>query len=208
MCCKRTVSRVLLVDTNRGETAAAKLAELPTYHGNILGEETLEEIDLGGLGRLLALTPNDEVNVLAVQRFAPLFGRASVYQLPPREGAKGRVAMAKHLAGRWLFQQRSDEREARPANRGRAPSVKATKLTEEFDYAAFRAMHGPEALPLFTITDSGRLTIRTADETAEPKSRPDADQPGGRAGAAAEAGAGGVEHIQRRCVGLGGRSSR
>ncbi|MCK4341644.1 MAG: sodium:proton antiporter [Phycisphaerae bacterium] len=160
--------RVLLVDTNRGETAAAKMAALPTFHGSIVGEETLEELDLGGLGRLLALTPNDEVNVLAVQRFAPIFGRASVYQLPPRAGAAGRVAMDKHLAGRWLFgTAATSEHLRRQLDAGAV--IKATRLTESFDYRSFGMMYGPDAVPLFTITEAGGLNIRTAEESSEPK---------------------------------------
>jgi hypothetical protein len=39
----------------------------------------LEDLELGGIGRLLALTSNDEVNSLAVLYCADLFGRAQVF---------------------------------------------------------------------------------------------------------------------------------
>lgn len=159
--------RVLLVDTNRGEVHAAKMAELPAYHGSILGEDALDNLDLGGLGRLLALTPNDEVNVLAVQRFVPIFGRAAVYQLPPREGLKGRVAMDKHLHGRHLFRPDATSRHLWDQLTTGAV-IKATRLTEEFDFAAFQQMYGSTALPLFVITESGRLQVRTAADTSTP----------------------------------------
>lgn len=160
--------RVLLVDTNRGETHAAKMADLPAYHGNVLSDEALEEFDLGGLGRLLALTPNDEVNVLAVRRFAPLFGRASVYQLPPPEGGAGRIAMDKRLHGRWLFHPTATaEHLLRQLDAGAV--IKATKLSAEFDYAAFHRMYSPTAILLLVITENGKLNIRTAEETTEPK---------------------------------------
>ncbi len=160
--------RVTLVDTNRGETAAARMAGLNTHHGNVLAEDVLEEIDLGGIGRLLAMTPNDEVNVLAVQRFMPLFGRANVFQLPPRESGESRTGMDRHLHGRLLF--------GKEAHSGRLHElldaghvVKSTHLTEEFDYTAFRRLYGPDAIPLFVIAETGRLHVRTADQTSEPK---------------------------------------
>jgi NhaP-type Na+/H+ or K+/H+ antiporter len=160
--------RVMLIDTNRGEIAAARMAEVPAYHGNVLGEGVLDEIDLGGIGRLLAMTPNDEVNVLAVQRFVPLFGRASCYQLRPRESEGSRVGMDKHLHGRWLFSGEATA-SALATMLANGAVLKATKLTEDFDYVAFRMMYGPKALPLFTITETGRLQIRTADQATQPK---------------------------------------
>lgn len=165
---KQQKLRVLVVDTNRDEIATARMDEVPAYHGSILGEETLERLDLGGLGRLLALTPNDEVNILASQRFAPLFGRAAVYQLPPRGSGKARTAVEKHLPGRWLFSKDAGwDGLCRRLDAGAV--VKATKLSTEFGYDAFQRKYGPDMLPLVVINEAGRLTVRTADQTADPK---------------------------------------
>ncbi len=53
---------VLLVDTNYANVAAAKMAGLPAECVSILSEHLREELDLAGIGRLLAMTANDEVN--------------------------------------------------------------------------------------------------------------------------------------------------
>lgn len=74
--------RVVLVDSNRNEVLAARGEQLPAHFGSILTEEAREKLDLTGIGRLLALTSNDEVNALACERFARIFGRAGVYRLP------------------------------------------------------------------------------------------------------------------------------
>jgi len=53
--------KVILVDTNVHNCRVAEKDDLRSYCGNILYEEFVEELDLGGVGKLLALTSNDEV---------------------------------------------------------------------------------------------------------------------------------------------------
>lgn len=176
--------RVLLVDSNRANVAAARMAGLPTYAGSILAEYAVAEMSLGGVGRLLAVTPNDWVNALAVQRFTGVFGRAACYQLPPQQEPEGRQALHKHLQGRWLFAAGITDAvlEQRFAQ---GATVKATPLSEEFDYAAFQSLYGETAVPLFVISEAGRLTVVTADQSPRPLPgqtlislvQPEADQP-------------------------------
>ena len=47
--------------------------------------------------------------------------------------------------------------------------VKATKLSAEFDYTAFRERYGEDALVLFVVTESGALVVSTADKAPSPK---------------------------------------
>ena len=159
--------RVLLVDNNWRNINAARMAGLPAYHGSILAEHAIDEIDLGGIGRLLAVTPNEWVNVLAVHRFERIFGRQECYQLPPqREPAKRQ--WFKYLHGRWLF----DGELNYPALEQRCAAgctIKATRLSEEFDYAAFRARYGESATLLFIVDEGGRLHTVTAEEVADPQ---------------------------------------
>lgn len=160
--------KVQLVDNNPQNAAAAKMLGVPTYLGSILGERAIDDVDLMGVGRLLALTPNDPVNVLAVQRFHRIFGPAGVFQLTPKGATKGRSEMEKHLHGRLLFApdmtySALDERCAR------GDVIKTTKLTDEFDFAAFKKHHGSDALPLFLVTPDKKLHVVTADKPPEPK---------------------------------------
>ena len=67
---------VLLADTNRGNVNAARMAGLPTFFGNILAESSLEKLNLDGIGRMLAVTANDEANSLASLHFAEVFDRS------------------------------------------------------------------------------------------------------------------------------------
>jgi len=160
--------RVLLVDTNRDNIAAARLAGLDTYSGSILAEYALDEMDLGGTGRLIAATPNDWVNVLAVQRMTRVFGRSGVYQLPSPEEQKDGRSGHRHLHGRWVFGK--DMTFAKLAGHAaRGATVRATPLTEEFTFDSFRQMHGDGAVPMFLVRDQKRLIVLAEDQTAEPK---------------------------------------
>jgi NhaP-type Na+/H+ or K+/H+ antiporter len=49
--------RVVLVDTNRENVTTARLEGLEACYANILSEQAMDEIDLGGIGRFFALTP-------------------------------------------------------------------------------------------------------------------------------------------------------
>jgi NhaP-type Na+/H+ or K+/H+ antiporter len=160
---------VLVADSNPAAVSATRLLGLPTYYGSILGEHALNEIEFRDFGRLLAVTPNDEVNSLACLRFIEIFGRREVYQLPfgaPTEGRREAVSLEQR--GRLLFGAGMDY--SRMIERfGETPAVKTTHLTKEFDYAAFQALHGESVLPLFLIRASGEVALFTAENPPTPQ---------------------------------------
>jgi CPA1 family monovalent cation:H+ antiporter len=74
------------------------------FYGNVLARDVDLDLDLAGIGRLLALTPNDDVNTLAATRFAATFGGAETYQLPARSQGTGIDSHpADEYGGRQLF---------------------------------------------------------------------------------------------------------
>lgn len=160
---------VLLVDTNQDNISAARLAGLPTYFGSANSEEVFERIQLSGIGRLLALTPSERANALAVSRFARLFGRAETYQFSssPNEHGGRSEKVSHEQRGRPLFAP--DVTYADLALRADAgATVKRTKLTDQFNLAQFRAAN-PGAIPLFLLDPSGALTVLAADGQATPR---------------------------------------
>lgn len=161
--------RVLLVDTNWANIAAARMAGLPTHYGSVLAENAPDDIALEGIGRVLALTSNDEVNALTALHFAELFGRAEVYQLSPKSDGGGDLqTVPQHLRGRLLFG--ADMTYTTLSDRVAAGAViKKTPITKEFDYKAFQARYGSSAVPLFLIDNTGNLTVCTVDQPVAPK---------------------------------------
>jgi hypothetical protein len=91
-----------------------------------------------------------------------------VYQLPPKTDARGRSDLEKHLHGRWLFHTDATyPRLEELCEQG--ATVKTTKLTEAFDFRAFREQNGADAIPLFVVTENMRLVVLATDERAEPR---------------------------------------
>jgi len=161
--------RVLMVDSNPFNVQTARMEGLSTVYASILSEHAVDEINLGGIGRFLALTRNDEVNSLATLRFSEIFGRAEVYQLPPNTEGRNRKETSNELIrGRRLFA--TDATYNYLDKRFSSGSVvKSTSLTKEFTFEAFQQMYGGEALLLFTVSEGGTLAINTVDQPLSPK---------------------------------------
>lgn len=160
---------VLLVDSNRPNATAARLAGLSATSANILGEETLHELDLSEKGRILAMTPNDEVNTLAVQRFIEHFGRAEVYQLAPKGSEESeKRSLPREQRGRVLFDARLTYQRLNEAFKVGA-TVKATPLSEQFTLEDLAAEHG-HVVPLFLVSPNGSLSVFATDK--RPTGRP------------------------------------
>lgn len=160
---------VLLVDTNYQNIAAARMEGLAGRCASIVSDH-MEDIDLGGLGRLMAATPNHDLNTLAAMEFAPVFGRAKVYQLPPGElRGRRREATPSHLRGRYLFANDAnyDSLELRFAT---GSIIKKSKITDSYTYEDFLARYGEDVQILFVLTESKQLNIITAGEKIAPKS--------------------------------------
>ena len=152
--------QVRLADTNRRNIMQARLAGLPTYFGSSLTEGALDHIDLAGIGSLLALTANDEVNSLTGLNFSEVMGADSVFQLPPEDlqTATDKTLVGSHLRGRFLFQADAGYWKMM-ARFDAGADVKTTKLTEAFGYPEFLQEY-PDAIPLFVV-DGGKLTVVT-----------------------------------------------
>lgn len=162
--------RVALVDTNWSNIMQARKAGMRSYYGNILSEEMLSDLQLDGIGRVFAVTANDEVNYLAVLHFSDIFDSSYRYQLVPRgEGRNLRqTSLPKHLKGRYLFEEHATYDYLIARFEGGAV-IKSNRMTDEFDFDTFQSRHGDAALPLFLITEAGELRVFTADSKPVPR---------------------------------------
>lgn len=159
---------VLLVDSNWDQVAEARMAGLPAVYANALSEHVLYELDLRGIGRLLALTANDEVNSLAALHFGEVFGRSEVYQLPLATEQSARKAVSHNLQGRPLFAPGiTYYRLSRALSEG--AEIKSTLLTKEFDYQQFKQKYADSAIPLFLVTEDEAIEVVTPERTFNPR---------------------------------------
>ncbi len=160
--------RTLLVDTNRAEIDAARAAGLSAVHASILADDVPDRLDLAGIGRLLALTANDEVNVLATERFAPLFGRANVYRLPPKGSERGRPTIERHAAGRVAF--RADLTMPRLSELvASGARVTSMTLTDPVELASRRGAAAGDPVLLVVVPEPGRAQLVVAGDRPTPR---------------------------------------
>lgn len=156
---------VLLIDVNRSNIRKARLEGLPAWAGDASTEDALEEIDLAGVGRVVALTSNEGVNSLVMLRYTHEFGRREVYRLA-KEG--GKEVESSQRRGRVVFGDGTAFGElSRRFSSGER--VTRTRLTEQFDADAFRETHGADALLLFVVRGDGTVRVNTEDNPPEPR---------------------------------------
>lgn len=160
--------KVLVADSNWKHIYQAQDRGLETYHGNVLSEFALEEIDLDGIGRMLSLTPNDEVNSLAALRFGEIFGRSHVFQLPPNiRGEAENKEVTSHLSGRILFDdQLNFERLSKIFSPQKEISVQ--EITDSQSASAFKGRAGEELIPLFLVSSNHEIQPFTVDNPPSP----------------------------------------
>lgn len=159
---------VTLVDTNRAKVAAAKLAGLPAHNAGILDENLNEMLDLGGLGRLLAVTRNDWVNRQAAQHFNRVFGTAGTFRLTPEKRSASTKKKTPDTEGRILFGDDATYSVLRDRYAG-GSVFKATALTKKFNFEQYLVEYGHTIIPLFIINSSGRLGVVTEPESLAPE---------------------------------------
>ncbi len=163
--------RAVLLDTNESNVSDSKRLGLEAYHQNALAEDVEDELELSGVGRMLSLTRNDEVNSLAALHYAERFGRAEVYQLPLRHNDEhGGKAIAAGMLGRRLFApgMTYDYLERALADGG---AITATPLTDELPFDSYLQQHaGGQTTPLLAVSEQGVVSIYTAE--ARPSAKP------------------------------------
>ena len=157
---------VLLADTNWANVAAARSAGLPAYFGSLLAEQADDEVRLSGLGKLLALTSNEEANALASLKYSRLFGSGNVYQLVPHHQTGARGSLSTNVGGRKLFLGDATFHDLRRLV-DQGAHIAETDITEEFSMADFRARNGSQYIPLFIIRDDELFVLTQEDEPPE-----------------------------------------
>ncbi len=153
---------VMLIDRDAANVARARMAGLPASATDALSRYVSEDLDLFGLGKLLAVTPNFELNTLACDEFRHEFGLANVYQLRSGENATQRTDRSHRMRGRPLFGE-SFNSEAIDRMIELGARAKRTPLTEKFPFAEFKARYGEDVLPMFVLDANGKMTVLVQD---------------------------------------------
>lgn len=174
---------VVLGDTNFDHVQVAKLRGLNAYYGSLVGERSDEELDLSGMGRLIALTPNDEANALTALRYAKIFGHPSVYQLRPAR-ANERNRVGRDRRAKIAFEGNPTYADLLKQYDG-GQTVRRTTVTDQYPLSRYRAdnpgarvlLHGDDGVFEVTPEEVPDLPSGTTIITLAP---PRLDAPGER----------------------------
>ena len=162
--------RTLLTDQNWSAVSEAKLQGLSAYWGNPVSEHAERHINLVGIGHLLAVTPNTELNVLAAHFYRLEFEPNCIYtirNLQPEDRKNAEKSEFK-FGGRFLFDDQMTFQELE-RQIGQGAEIKKTPLTEEFSFEDYRAEHQGRRWPLFAIDDNQHLYPFTPDAEINPE---------------------------------------
>lgn len=155
-----------LVDTNGYNISAARRDGLVGYQSNIFLDVDNEEIPLTNIGKLLAMTSNDEVNTLAALHYSRELGRENVFQLLPGEGDKGGARRRKkhrNFGLRVLFSPDLSYR-VLDALFLEGAKVEVFNLNREFTLQNLLGDTHRTIIPFAVVSQSGELLIAASDQ--------------------------------------------
>jgi Sodium/hydrogen exchanger family/TrkA-N domain len=158
----------LVTDGSWTNIKLARMEGLDTYYGNAVSEHADRHLDLIGLGHLLALTPQKELNALAGQRYRSEFGNNNVYFLSTelekdKDGEEQISRTAVSHDHHVLFDNEiTYSKLASLISQGAKP--KQTNISESFTYQDYQEQYGNRATPLFAFNAKRQLRFFTSEE--------------------------------------------
>ncbi len=145
----------------------ARMEGLKTFYGNPVSDHADRHLDLVGIGRMLGLSTNNDLNALSALKYQGEFGRKNVYTLalPEEQRKKGsKHGIAHDKRGLPLFGE--DMTYAKLAGLlAKGAEIRATPLTEAFTVDHFLEQYDGKAIPLFAVSPKGkRLEVFSSPE--------------------------------------------
>ncbi|MEJ2755693.1 MAG: cation:proton antiporter, partial [Gammaproteobacteria bacterium] len=161
--------QVTLTDSSWENISAARMDGLNTFFGNPISAYADRNLYLVGLGNVLALSPQRELNVASSMRFRHEFGREHVFVLLARtdEKVSEKHQVAEEHQGQVLFsRQMTYAKLASMLSRG--VELKKTKLTDNFTYDDY-LQQDKNGVPMFAVTPKGQIVVRVVDRPFNPE---------------------------------------
>lgn len=151
--------KVLVIDANAGNIEMAQKRGITAMRANALSETVVDDLDLGGIGSFLALTPNDEVNSLAALHFAEVFESKNIYQVMMRAepGREHKSDLPLHLRGRPLFGAEADFLTL-SQRFDKGATIKTIKITKDVSYENLVERYEGDLLVLF-VKQGNKLNV-------------------------------------------------
>jgi len=160
----------LLTDGNWENIRAARMAGLNTFYGNPVSEYADSRLDLVGIGHLLGLSPQRELNALAGMRYRLEFGEHRLFSLANanEDNVSEKLAIAQKHKGRTLFNGDLSYRKfASLLSQG--AKTRVTTLSDSFSFNDLTSEHVCKLYPLFTIDTNDRIHVFCDEQEITPE---------------------------------------
>ena len=143
---------------------------LETYFGNPVSEHAERNLNLSGLGKLLAMSGRLNLDTLACLRFKSEFGPKNIYELKTtreKHTEDKHIVSTKHR-GYELFGEDADYGNLAYRLRNNA-EIKSTQLSDEFTFEQYLNKYKGNIVPMFAIDDKKRLHVFVANGEMKPE---------------------------------------
>lgn len=162
--------RAIVASMNWSNVKQARMDGIQAYYGNPVSEHADRHLDLIGIGHMISVSPQSDINTLAALRYRGEFGRQNIFTIRTKTATEKNtkhVAAKRHSGSLILDKEATYSKIASLLAHG--AKVSTTKLSKNFDYSAYQEQHQNNIIPLFTITPRGHLYFFGEENKFEPK---------------------------------------
>ncbi len=152
--------KVIVADSNWENISTARMEGIPTYYGNPTSDVAERELNLIGIGRLMAITPQRRLNTLAGIRYAHTFGKNEIYYLQTDSelSSSSRHLVAERHKGHKLFKDEASFEHMMQALAQKA-EIRSTTLSDTFTIKKYQETYKDKFIPLFVIDEKNKLSV-------------------------------------------------
>ncbi|HCG8249920.1 TPA: sodium:proton antiporter [Vibrio parahaemolyticus] len=152
--------RVLMTDSNWEYISQVRMMGLDYYYGNPISSHADDNLNMIGIGQVVALTPDQHFNIMACMQFVDEFGEDKVHclqKVKTNGSGSEKHSVAQEYHGKLLMGGNvSYTQLASLLSRG--AEIKHTKLSENFTYQDYLEHHKTNlVIPLFNVEDKGKI---------------------------------------------------
>jgi NhaP-type Na+/H+ or K+/H+ antiporter len=161
---------VTLCDSNWENLRAARMENLSVYYGNPASEHAENNLDLTGIGHMLAISPYRQMNTHAVYHYLDLFeaGKVMAFSEAAEQTQKANLQAAEKFSQNYNFFEAGLSYAKLASLVSKGATVKTTQLSEAFSYDDYLAKHNGAVTPLFALPPTGGISPLGSASNVQP----------------------------------------